>query len=334
MPSPREDLSTTLNSIHPSPSSCDAFAVFAQLGGGNSILSNPHNDLAPSPSLSFSELTNDEFMQMLEPNDLTVTAGTNFGFETFADIADIPAGPTTTDAIQTSDNAFSSPSELDASSSSSSSDFLSFDFSSSTTSVTPSSSISSGLVSEYAHHDLSPPIQSTKAFCTEPSAATEDELRVYSASVPPIASKGWVANGEIETPVYLFFSAFIPYLPIVHEPTWREDDKPPVLIRVMQACGALFVRTRPATQFVTLVLATAREEIIHEYVCHFLVSIPARCLPISLQACKMNDSHRQAYLILAFALLQTLRFSNQHAYERRVANVYHGTLKMVCITME
>ena len=48
----------------------------------------------------------------------------------------------------------------------------------------------------------------------------------------------------------------------------------------------------------------------------------------------MNDPHRQAYLILAFALLQTMSFSNQHAYERGVANVYHGTLKMVCIAME
>ena len=77
-----------------------------------------------------------------------------------------------------------------------------------------------------------------------------------------------MTNRKVGTSVYLFFSAFIPRLPIVHQPTWREDDKPPVLIRVMQACGALFVRMEPATQFITLVLATARKEIIHEYVCH------------------------------------------------------------------
>ena len=68
--------------------------------------------------------------------------------------------------------------------------------------------------------------------------------------------------------MYLFFSAFSPHLPVVHEGTWREDDKPPVLMRLMQACGALFVRTKPAAQFVTHVLTTAREEIVNEYVCH------------------------------------------------------------------
>lgn len=48
----------------------------------------------------------------------------------------------------------------------------------------------------------------------------------------------------------------------------------------------------------------------------------------------MNDSHRQTYLILAFALLQTLGLSNQYAHERGVANVYHGMLKMVRIAMK
>lgn len=137
--------------------------------------------------------------------------------------------------------------------------------------------------------------------------------------------------------MYLFFSAFIPHLPIVHEATWQEDDKPSVLIRVMRACGALFVRTKPATHYVAQVLATAREEIIREYVCDHVICSPYEILTYqrpSLQACKINDPQGQTYLILAFALLQTLGLSNQHAQERGVSNVYHGMLKMVCIPME
>jgi hypothetical protein len=86
--------------------------------------------------------------------------------------------------------------------------------------------------------------------------------------------------------VYLFFSAFSSHLPVVHEGTWQEDGKPPVLMRLMQACGALFVRTKPAAQFVAQVLTTAREEIINEYVCHRFIYSPCGMLINPQSSCR------------------------------------------------
>ncbi|KAF9567993.1 hypothetical protein CPC08DRAFT_680172 [Agrocybe pediades] len=163
-------------------------------------------------------------------------------------------------------------------------DFLGFDFSSNV-SATPASTISSEPASDFSQAPLW-----TEASPTQTSVATEDELRVYT---------------------YLFFSACSPHLPIIHSATWQEEGKPRILIRVMQAYGALFVRTKPATQFVAHVLATARDEIIKEY------------------TARTHDPDGQLYLILAFALIQTMGFSHQNPHERAVANVYHGMLKMM-----
>ncbi|XP_006456997.1 hypothetical protein AGABI2DRAFT_181393 [Agaricus bisporus var. bisporus H97] len=49
---------------------------------------------------------------------------------------------------------------------------------------------------------------------------------------------------ELEHYLYLFFSAFGTQIPLVHPSTWKPEGKPPVLIRAMQACGALFVKTK------------------------------------------------------------------------------------------
>jgi len=66
--------------------------------------------------------------------------------------------------------------------------------------------------------------------------------------------------------VNMFFSAFCAQIPIIHHPTWRMEGKPAILIRAMQACGALFVEGFSASDFVNQTLAVSHEELILEFV--------------------------------------------------------------------
>jgi hypothetical protein len=66
--------------------------------------------------------------------------------------------------------------------------------------------------------------------------------------------------------VYLFFSAFLSQVPIVHAKTLIPEHEPQILISAMQACGALFVKTRKAALFITKTLASARDTLVHEFV--------------------------------------------------------------------
>jgi len=73
--------------------------------------------------------------------------------------------------------------------------------------------------------------------------------------------------------VYLFISAFQTQVPIVHAPTWEVKDKPTVLLGATKACGALFVKTRVAANFVNTKLSTAREDLVHEFVCIWVLGL-------------------------------------------------------------
>lgn len=66
--------------------------------------------------------------------------------------------------------------------------------------------------------------------------------------------------------MYLFFSAFLAQVPLVHSPTWQMENKPPILLRAMQACGALFVKTRTALNFISETLASTRDVLLQEFV--------------------------------------------------------------------
>lgn len=55
-------------------------------------------------------------------------------------------------------------------------------------------------------------------------------------------------------------------MPVVHAATWEEKGKPSVLMGAAKACGALFVKTKQAGCFVSAKLATAREDLVHEFV--------------------------------------------------------------------
>ncbi|KAG7439626.1 uncharacterized protein BT62DRAFT_976702 [Guyanagaster necrorhizus] len=111
--------------------------------------------------------------------------------------------------------------------------------------------------------------------------------------------------------LYLFFSAFCTQIPLVHPGSWTIEDKPPVLARAMQACGALFLKTRRAVNFITETLSSTRDALIHEF-----TKVP--CSP-----------KEQDFLILAVVLLQTIGLFHQRSDFRVSSNVYHGMLVMM-----
>jgi hypothetical protein len=62
--------------------------------------------------------------------------------------------------------------------------------------------------------------------------------------------------------VYLFHTVFQSHVPIVHTSTWTLEGKSPTLVRAMQACGAQFVKTRTARDFVSQTLDCIRQSLL------------------------------------------------------------------------
>jgi hypothetical protein len=71
---------------------------------------------------------------------------------------------------------------------------------------------------------------------------------------------------RLKSEVHLFFTAFLKQVPIVHIATWSPNEKPLVLIAAMRACGALFVSTQTANDFIMATLASARVFLAQEFV--------------------------------------------------------------------
>lgn len=65
---------------------------------------------------------------------------------------------------------------------------------------------------------------------------------------------------------YLWLNSFLTQIPIAHAPTWDTVGKPYVLLRAVKACGALFVKTKIANDYVEAGLGSAREFLLIEFV--------------------------------------------------------------------
>ncbi|KAL0956223.1 hypothetical protein HGRIS_002379 [Hohenbuehelia grisea] len=140
---------------------------------------------------------------------------------------------------------------------------------------------------------------------------------VFGAAFPSVTSLGpeQAQNPPVQTELdhylYLFFSAFLPQIPIVHAGTFKAEGKPQILLSAMQACGALFVKTRKAATFITNTLTSAREILVQEF------------------ATYPTDSTDQVHLILAVVLLQTIGLFHQQQNQRASSSIYHGMLIMM-----
>lgn len=66
--------------------------------------------------------------------------------------------------------------------------------------------------------------------------------------------------------MHLFYQMFLHQMPIVHIGTFTIEGKPQVLLSAMQACGALYVKTTAAMNFIDDTLSSAREQLMSEFV--------------------------------------------------------------------
>ncbi|KAI0686857.1 fungal-specific transcription factor domain-containing protein [Cytidiella melzeri] len=124
-------------------------------------------------------------------------------------------------------------------------------------------------------------------------------------AVPPLS---FTYPSEFTHYTHLFYNMFLAQMPIVHTPTFTVDNKPPILISAMQACGALYSRTPAASTFIDGTLASARDELAAEF------------------EQNTEDYHTQGHLILAVVLLQTIGLFHQIPAQRTQSTQYHNML--------
>ncbi|KAH9041995.1 hypothetical protein EDB85DRAFT_2139378 [Lactarius pseudohatsudake] len=115
------------------------------------------------------------------------------------------------------------------------------------------------------------------------------------------------AEAELQHYLYLFHTVFQSHVPIVHPSTWTLEGKSPVLIRAMQACGAQFVKTRTARDFVSQTLDSTRESLLQ------LAKSPA-------------GSEEVMDMILAGILIQAISLFRQTIDQRPATGHFHGML--------
>lgn len=112
---------------------------------------------------------------------------------------------------------------------------------------------------------------------------------------------------ETQHYMYLFFSTFTRELPIVHPHTFRYEGKSEVLLRVLQACGALYVRTKKASRFIANTLTAVKQIFLHEF------------------SKNVTDVEKQAHLVLAVCLIQTIGLFHERSDLRAASNLYHAS---------
>jgi hypothetical protein len=112
-------------------------------------------------------------------------------------------------------------------------------------------------------------------------------------------------------------------VPIVHPSTWTFEGKTPILGRVTQACGAQFVKTQAAKNFVSQTLESARESLLQ------VVRVNWRALQTFLilhQAKSTIESEGMIDMILTGLLVQTINLFRQTVDQRPAASQFHGML--------
>lgn len=129
------------------------------------------------------------------------------------------------------------------------------------------------------------------------TAAEQNLAMTFNGEPPP---------AELQHYLYFFHTAFSHHLPIVHPASFTSiKGKSPVLQSAMQACGALYVKTKKASQFIQRTLSEAREVLIDELTCN------------------PTDPELQASLLVAVVLLQTIGFFHEDTGLRQASNMYH-----------
>jgi len=148
-----------------------------------------------------------------------------------------------------------------------------------------------------------------------PSLSTTFSSPGPSNALSPASTSSSARSGpssrDLQTYLSLFYSAYLPNMPIIHAPTFDIEGKSPLLVAAMQACGALYVKTRTAMDFIDSTLGRARDELVVEL------------------ARESVEWEHQIQLALAVDLFQTLGLFHNNPEQRAFSNIYHGMLAMV-----
>jgi len=147
---------------------------------------------------------------------------------------------------------------------------------------------------------------------SEPPLYTQQDFdKLLPPPLPPDAAPPDPSTEELQQYLCVFLTAFLPQIPLLHTPTMRFELKPPMLLRAMQACGALFYKTPVAQAFVEKVLCTSRNSLICEF------SSPSK------------DAKHQIHSIVTLILLQTIGLFHQDPHQRASSNIFHGMLVLM-----
>ncbi|KAJ7273751.1 fungal-specific transcription factor domain-containing protein [Mycena rebaudengoi] len=122
-----------------------------------------------------------------------------------------------------------------------------------------------------------------------------------------------------ETYLHLFFTEFLAQVPLIHASTWKMETTSPTLARVFQACGALFVKTPAAFDFVSATLVSVTEQIRDEF---------STMNTTSSDSCVPRHTHQD--LILALVLLQTICLFQRQS-QNSSPNVQHHAMLIAMI---
>jgi len=115
----------------------------------------------------------------------------------------------------------------------------------------------------------------------------------------------------------------------VHQHTWALNRTSPLLTGAMQACGALYVKTRAANAFIVSTLAQARDPLVAQFVRVDGGVSGIDFSPPRAQGKETATLSDRIYAILAVTLLQTLGLFHQHPEQRSTAMMYHSMLVAV-----
>ncbi|KAI0304292.1 hypothetical protein B0F90DRAFT_1916398 [Multifurca ochricompacta] len=118
------------------------------------------------------------------------------------------------------------------------------------------------------------------------------------------------AEAELQHYLYLFHTMFQSHVPIVHSSDWTFEGKTPFLTCAMQACGAQFVKTPVAKDFVSQTLQSTRESLLR------MVKSP-------------TESDEMMDVILAGLLVQGISLFRLTIDQRPAAGHFHGMLIMM-----
>ena len=169
--------------------------------------------------------------------------------------------------------------------------------------------------------EMSPIDMSPKGTSTGPAEA---ELQNYCERYYYLCFSLLLASATDTLSVYLFHTAFQSHVPVVHPSTWTFEGKIPILGRVTHACGAQFIKTQIAKDFVSQTLNSARESLLQ------LVRANRCTLQAFLmlhQAESTTESEEMIDMILAGLLVQTISLFRQTVDQRPAASHhFHGML--------